>query len=46
MLKLTAQSLEAYARYGYVAETNEFKPLFADGRDLTGFVPARPVITA
>jgi len=29
--------LEAFARYAYIPKTNMFRPVLADGRDLTGF---------
>jgi len=29
--------LEAFARHAYIPESNMFRPLLADGRDLTGF---------
>jgi pectate lyase len=38
MLNWTLDGLEAWAKYAYVPETNEIKPMFADGRDLTGEV--------
>jgi pectate lyase len=38
----TVAGLEAWARYAYVPETNEIKPMFADGKDLTGQVFQRP----
>ncbi|MEC5396869.1 hypothetical protein [Uliginosibacterium sp. H1] len=34
----TLDGLDAWARYAYVPESNEIKPMFADGRDLTGEV--------
>ncbi len=33
--------LLAYAKYGYIKETKMFKPLLADGQDLTGFILQR-----
>ena len=36
MLDWTISGLEAWAKYAYVPETNEIKPMFADGKDLTG----------
>jgi pectate lyase len=36
MLDWTVSGLEAWAKYAYVPETNEIKPMFADGKDLTG----------
>ncbi len=36
LLHWTTEGLEAWAKYAYVPETNETKPMFADGRDLTG----------
>lgn len=38
MLDWTLSGLEAWAKYAYVPETNEIKPMFADGKDLTGHV--------
>ncbi|MFA9438243.1 hypothetical protein ACDA63_01245 [Uliginosibacterium sp. sgz301328] len=37
----TVAGLEAWARYAYLPETNEIKPMFADGKDLTGQTFAR-----
>ena len=42
MLETVAEGLRAYANYAYIEETNMFRPLLADGQDLTGFIPARP----
>ncbi|ETI61661.1 pectate lyase [Marinomonas profundimaris] len=36
LLDWTTEGLEAWAQYAYDAETNEIKPMFADGKDLTG----------
>ena len=36
LLDWTTEGLEAWAHYAYVPETNETKPMFADGKDLTG----------
>jgi pectate lyase len=33
--------LEAFVKYAYIPETNMFRPLLADGQDLTGFETAR-----
>ncbi|GAA5159680.1 hypothetical protein [Viridibacterium curvum] len=38
LLDWTVSGLEAWAKYAYVPETNEIKPMFADGKDLTGHV--------
>lgn len=35
------EGLEAYLQYAYLSETNMFKPLLADGTDLSGFVLPR-----
>ncbi|MDR3410901.1 MAG: hypothetical protein P4L87_08165 [Formivibrio sp.] len=36
LLEWTTEGLEAWAKYAYVPETNETRPMFADGKDLTG----------
>lgn len=36
LLHWTTEGLEAWAHYAYDATTNEIKPMFADGKDLTG----------
>ncbi|MBJ7537761.1 pectate lyase [Marinomonas transparens] len=36
LLDWTTEGLEAWAHYAYDADTNEIKPMFADGKDLTG----------
>ncbi len=36
-LQWTADGLEAYARHAYVPEENHFRPMWADGTDLTGY---------
>ena len=36
LLDWTTEGLEAWAYYAYDANTNEIKPMFADGKDLTG----------
>ncbi|MEX0609196.1 MAG: hypothetical protein WD016_12200 [Balneolaceae bacterium] len=36
LLQNTLNSLQAYANYGYVAKENIFRPMWADGTDLTG----------
>ena len=36
LLDWTTQGLEAWAKYAYDATSNEIKPMFADGKDLTG----------
>lgn len=41
MLEWARSGLEAFMKYAYIAETNEFRPLLADGQDLTGFVLRR-----
>ncbi|HEX5126483.1 MAG TPA: hypothetical protein VFW00_07060 [Rhodocyclaceae bacterium] len=38
LLDWTIEGLEAWAKYAYVPETNEVKPMFVDGKDLTGHV--------
>ena len=37
-LKWTVDGLKAYIKYAYMPETNQFRPMWADGTDLTGFV--------
>jgi pectate lyase len=37
-LEWTRSGLRSFARYAYVPETNEIKPMFSDGKDLTGVV--------
>lgn len=37
-LKWTIDGMKAYVKYGYMPETNRFRPMWADGTDLTGFV--------
>ena len=37
-LKWTVDGMKAYVKYGYMPETNQFRPMWADGTDLTGFV--------
>lgn len=41
LLTWTTQGLEAWAHYAYDGESHEIKPMFADGRDLTGQVLPR-----
>ncbi|WP_196160732.1 pectate lyase [Reinekea sp. G2M2-21] len=41
LLQWTTEGLEAWAHYAYDAQTNEIKPMFADGKDLTGKVIPR-----
>lgn len=36
LMDWTVAGLEAYAKYAYDPLTNEIKPMFADGKDLTG----------
>tara|TARA_R110001606_G_scaffold151046_1_gene291375 strand:+ start:7797 stop:9446 length:1650 start_codon:yes stop_codon:yes gene_type:complete len=36
LLEWTTEGLEAWAYYAYDADTNEIKPMFANGKDLTG----------
>lgn len=36
-LEWTINGMKAYVKYGYVPETNQFRPMWADGTDLTGF---------
>jgi len=36
LMQWNLEGLLAWAKYGYVPETNEFKPMFTDGKDLTG----------
>ena len=38
LLQWTVDGLKAYMKYGYMAATNQFRPMWADGTDLTGFV--------
>lgn len=38
LLDWTVSGMAAWAHYAYVPETNEIKPMFADGKDLTGHV--------
>ena len=40
-LHWTADGLEALARYAYVSEDNSFRPMWADGTDLTGYTLPR-----
>jgi len=40
-LKWTVEGLKAYARYGYNAEKNSFRPMWADGTDLTDYAFSR-----
>ncbi len=40
-LAWTVDGLKAWARYGYDAETNTIRPMWADGTDLTGHVIGR-----
>jgi len=37
-LAWTIDGMKAYVKYGYMPETNQFRPMWADGTDLTGFV--------
>ena len=37
-LEWTIDGMKAYVKYGYLPETNQFRPMWADGTDLTGFV--------
>lgn len=41
LLEWTAAGLRAYASWAYLPETNELKPLIADGTDLSGHVLPR-----
>lgn len=41
LLNWAVDGLSAYANYAYSAEENEFKPMWADGTDLTGQVYPR-----
>lgn len=41
MLDWTTEGMEAWAHYAYDPASNEIKPMFADGRDLTGQVIPR-----
>lgn len=41
LLQWTTEGMEAWAHYAYAADTNEIKPMFADGKDLTGQVIPR-----
>ncbi len=36
------EGLKAYAQYAYMPETNQCRPLWSDGTDLTGYVPEWP----
>ena len=36
LLDWTTEGMEAWAQYAYDPDSNEIKPMFADGRDLTG----------
>ena len=38
MLEWARQGLSAFVKYCYIEETNMFRPMLADGQDLTGFV--------
>ena len=40
-LEWTLDGMKAYVKYGYMPETNQFRPMWADGTDLTGFVIPR-----
>src|SRR5690606_8297480 len=37
-LKWAVEGLKAYAKYGYIPEENRFRPMWAEGTDLTGYV--------
>lgn len=37
LIHWVCEGMAAYAQYAYIPETNQFKPLFADGTDLTGY---------
>jgi|ETNmetMinimDraft_25_1059894.scaffolds.fasta_scaffold00248_8 pectate lyase len=37
-LEWTIDGLKAYMKYGYMPQTNQFRPMWADGTDLTGFI--------
>lgn len=41
MFDWTTEGMQAWAHYAYDAQSNEIKPMFADGRDLTGAVIPR-----
>lgn len=41
ILAWSTEGLEAWAHYAYDEKTNEIKPMFADGKDLTGAVIPR-----
>lgn len=40
-LDVTVQGLLSFAKYAYEPETNEIKPMFTDGKDLTGYILKR-----
>ena len=40
-LDVTTNGLLSFAKYAYEPKTNEIKPMFTDGKDLTGFVYKR-----
>lgn len=41
LMEWSHQGLLSFAKYVYDAETNEIKPMFTDGKDLTGYVLKR-----
>ncbi len=41
LLEWSRQGLLSFAKYGYNGATNQIKPMFADGKDLTGYVLRR-----
>lgn len=41
LLEWSHQGLISFARYAYDAETNQIKPMFTDGKDLTGYILKR-----
>ncbi len=42
MIGQAGSGLAAWVSWAYVDSDNSFRPMLADGQDLTGFVPARP----
>jgi pectate lyase len=40
-LEWTVEGLKAFARYAYIPDQNNFRPLWADGTDLTGYAIPR-----
>ena len=42
MMAEVAKGMKAFMNYGYIEESNMFRPLMGNGMDLSTFVPARP----